>query len=92
MAMRRGWVGLAGVVVAAGVALADKPAGLPIDPLVEGREPTPLAREFHEPDRPPQPPEAVSGPAAPRPIGELVEVILSLVTFQLGTVPVGEPG
>lgn len=88
MTMRRGWAGLLGVVVAAGVAVADKPAGLPIDPLVEGREPTPLAREFHEPDRPPLPPESVAAPAAPKPLAELIDVLLSLFTFPLGLVPV----
>jgi hypothetical protein len=41
---------LAGVIVAGGVALADKPSSPPADPHVEGREPTPIAREFHLPD------------------------------------------
>ena len=48
--MRKCLLGLTGLLVAAGVAVADKPAGGTIDPHVEGREPTPLAREFYQPD------------------------------------------
>ena len=44
--MRKCLAGIAGVLLAAGVAVA-------IDPHVEGREPTPMAREFHEADAPP---------------------------------------
>ena len=51
--MRKCVMAMAGMLVAAGVAAADKPTGLPVDPHVEGREPTPIAREFHEADAPP---------------------------------------
>ena len=44
--MRQCFAGIAAVLLAAGVAAA-------IDPHVEGREPTPIAREFHTPDVPP---------------------------------------
>lgn len=50
--MRRCLFGVAGVLLAAGVATADKSSSVPADPHVEGREPTPLARQFHEPDPP----------------------------------------
>lgn len=51
--MRKSLLGLAGVFVAAGVAVAGKPSSVPAHPHVEGREPTPIAREFHQPDAPP---------------------------------------
>jgi hypothetical protein len=50
--MRKCLLGVAGVLVAAGVAVADKSSSPSADPHVEGREPTPLARQFHEPDPP----------------------------------------
>lgn len=50
--MRKILFAVAGVLVAAGSALADKSSSPPADPHVEGREPTPLARQFHEPDLP----------------------------------------
>ena len=43
--MRKCLVGMFGVLLASGIAVA-------IDPHVEGREPTPIAREFHIPDAP----------------------------------------
>jgi hypothetical protein len=44
MGTRNGLLGLAGVFVLAGVA-----AARPTDPHVDGREPDPVAREFHAP-------------------------------------------
>lgn len=90
-------LGLAAVVAAAGLA-AGKPPGLPIDPQVEGREPNPVARDFHEPEAVPAGFGAVSvapattgaepGPNAGRlaALSRLGETILDRLTIPLGTV------
>jgi hypothetical protein len=97
MPMRTGLMGLAGVLVAAGAAAA-RPPGLP--PHVEGREPTPIAREFHEPDA--VVPAGGTVPALPRltwtpdvtPLAGLItgvyDVMLNRLTVPLGAVPVPE--
>lgn len=95
MWMRRGLMGLAGVVAAAGLAAADKPTGLPINPHVENREPNPVAREFHE-DAPPAPSAMAAWEQRPRAGGCLVrdlidefrELLLCRLTIPLGTVPI----
>lgn len=48
MSVRNGLLGVVAVLALAGVAAADPP----VNPLVEGREPNPVAREFHEPASP----------------------------------------
>ena len=44
MSLRNGLLGLAALVAMTGSVLAAPP----VDPLVEGREPNPVVREFHE--------------------------------------------
>jgi len=46
MFARIGWVGLLSVVTCAGTAAAKSP-GVPAGPVVEGREPSPVAREYY---------------------------------------------
>jgi hypothetical protein len=50
MLQRNGLLGLTGLVAVAGLAVA-APAP-PINPQVEGREPNPVIREFHETEKP----------------------------------------
>jgi hypothetical protein len=59
MAPRRGLFGLAGVIAAAGLAAGEPP----VNPLVEGRESDPVAREFYQPEKPPG--GSVSAPMMP---------------------------
>lgn len=49
MATRNRLLGLAGLVAAAGVAAASPPGGAD-RPQVDGREPTPIARDYYEPE------------------------------------------
>ena len=49
MSLRKWLPGLVGVLAVAGVA----PAEPPVNPLVEGREPDPVTREFYQSDKPP---------------------------------------
>ena len=90
MFLRSGVLGLGGVLAAAGAA---KPPELPAGPPVEGREPTPIAREFHQPDA--RPPEAVlTWWTEPAPLEELFSgaraAVLNRLTVPLGRAPVGE--
>ena len=92
MFLRTGVLGLAGVLVGAGAAAA-KPPGLPAGPPVEGREPTPIAREFHQPDA--RPAESLlTWWAEPAPLEEffsgLRSAVLNRLTVPLGRAPVGE--
>jgi hypothetical protein len=97
------WLGRTAVAVVAVVGLgADKPPGLPADPQVEGREPDPVARDFHRPEVVTSrygtgswaPPRAT--PARPGLMkaiaGEVWAVVLDRFTVPLGTVPVDGPG
>lgn len=88
------WKWLFGILGATGVAMAAA-AAPPMNPLVDGREPDPVARQFHEPDRVYGGYVAPVEPAAPSTwvsIGEgLWELMLDRLTFPLGTaVPTGE--
>jgi hypothetical protein len=49
MSMRNGLLGLA-AMLAVTTAAAAAPPGPPVDPLVDGREPDPVAREFYQPE------------------------------------------
>jgi hypothetical protein len=88
MAMRNGLLGLAGTVAVAGGLRAEPPA----HPLVEGREPNPVVREFHEPEPPPftyangfvrSGRAEVEGVSVPRWWG----LMMDHLTMPLGTVP-----
>lgn len=90
MSPRKGLLGLLGVLAVAGVVAAEPP----INPLVEGRELDPIAREFHEPDRSPggyMPgpmfPERTNPGAWGAMIAGVWQVILDRFTFPLGTAP-----
>jgi hypothetical protein len=99
MARRTGQLWLTAVVATVGLG-ADKPPGLPADPRVEGREPDPVAREFHRPES--AAPRYGTGPVVPpratpaRPglveaiVGGMWETALDRLTMPLGTVPVGD--
>jgi hypothetical protein len=100
MSVRNGLLGLAGLLAAVAVATA-KPPELPGDPLPQGREPTPVARELFEPDVPapslgalravPVRPLLPTGGCAAvmgDVVAELQESAFDRVTFPLGTVPV----
>jgi hypothetical protein len=87
MALRKGVLGLIGVVAAVGSMRAEPP----VNPLVEGREPNPVVREFHEPE---PAPFSYGGPVQPeRSQGEEVsvpswwELMMNHFTVPLGTVP-----
>jgi len=94
MAPRRGLLGLAGVIAAAGLAAGEPP----VNPLVEGRESDPVAREFYLPEKPPG--GGVSAPVMPEQTdpdrdaagawGAIVEgaweALLDRLTFPLGLV------
>jgi hypothetical protein len=96
MARRKGLLGLAAAVAAVGLG-ADKPPGLPADPRVEGREPNPVVREFHQAD--PATPDYGAGPVPPARagagdygmwtgiMGVVWEAMLDHFTMPLGTVP-----
>lgn len=100
MSMRSRLCALAGVLAAAGAGAA-KPPELPVGPLVEGVEPTPLAREFYQPDV--RGPEFGTRPALPGWDGRGAEAsplvdfitgvraaVLNRLTIPLGMVPVKE--
>lgn len=80
-----------GVMALAGMARAVPP----VDPYVEGREPNPVAREFHQPDTtaggyvPPYE-EPAAGAAWLLPALQAWE-LLDQLTVPLGTAPMGEP-
>jgi hypothetical protein len=88
-------------MLAAAGALAAKPPGLPVGPLVEGVEPTPLARDFYEAVGP-RPsfgagvvPPGWSGPGEDAtPLADLIlgvrDAVLNRLTVPLGTVPLRE--
>ena len=97
MSMRIALLGLGGVLAAAGATEA-KPPGLPVGPLAEGVEPTPVAREYYEPGvrRPdvwagPVPGWAGRGDEA-TPLADLIvgvrDAVLNRLTVPLGVVPV----
>ena len=79
-----------------------KPPELPVDPHVQGRELSPIAREFYEPDVPPVSLEALRAvPVRPQPrpvegmsladvVSEMQEAAFDRITFPLGAVPVSE--
>jgi hypothetical protein len=103
MVLRKGMLSLVGGITLTGAAVA-KPPGEPTPPLVDGREPTPIAREFHTTDHPPAafgtitlPTSRAPGKATPSgalPLAELVTGVWSemfnRLTMPLGTVPVRE--
>jgi hypothetical protein len=94
MSKRIGLLGAAGVLAAAGLAAAQKPPGLPVNPHVECREPTPAARELHLPESPAPGQPHVAGyrpvPASPLAVllADVHELLLNRLTIPLGTVPV----
>jgi hypothetical protein len=92
MTVRNGLLGLGAFVVMAGAGAADSPRG----PLVEGREPNPVARQFYEPE--PRtfgygggPVAREEGPGLPAPgvgpVGMPWDLMLNEFTVPLGTVP-----
>lgn len=103
MRVRNHLLGLAGLLAAAGVAAANPP-GDAVRPQVDGREPTPIARDYYEPEA------AVAGFSAvasfpmkslPRnaedgaiPLGDFASgfrnAVLNYMTVPLGTVPIGD--
>jgi hypothetical protein len=97
MSMRSGLFGLAGVLVVTGTAAA-KPPDLPAEPLVEGREPTPVAREYYEADlsRPAAggaqflPPQTMPVWPVADFFSEVYDTVLNRLTIPLGTAPVRE--
>jgi hypothetical protein len=98
MSPRKGMLGLVGVLGLAGLAAGEPP----VNPLVEGREPNPVAREFHQPETPVG--GYVAGPEVPEqshPAAWLVltcviwDAMLDRLTFPLGTAAMtgpAEPG
>ncbi|MDB5313839.1 MAG: hypothetical protein JWO38_8041 [Gemmataceae bacterium] len=97
MSMRSGLLGLAGVLAVTG-ATAAKPPDLPAEPLVEGREPTPVVREYYEADVP-RPavgvvPTLPPRSGSPRPVADFLsgfrDTMLNRLTIPLGPAPVRE--
>lgn len=70
MKIRTGLLGLAVGVAAAGWALG-KPPGLPLNPQDQGKEPPPVARDFHQADEPMPPLAFPLRVPAGRPTGPL---------------------
>lgn len=100
MLRRNAFFGLAALLAVATAATA-KPPDVPTPSQVEGREPTPLAREFYEVDVPTPLPESFSilpygskWPVDPTPLTDFVtgvrDVVLNRLTVPLGAVPVRE--
>lgn len=87
MRTRIGLLGLLGILVGGGSALAEKPSGLPADVRPDGTEPTPVARELHATSAV----TAQDEPSAAAVAGAVAFVrdwLLSYSIVQLGTVPV----
>jgi hypothetical protein len=90
MSMRNGLL-LAGLLAVAGTAAA-KPPELPAEPLVQGREASPIAREFFQPE--PRPGVVGSlrsltpNDREPMPLGKLVRGMQGAATGRL-TIPLG---
>lgn len=100
MSIRNGLLGLVGLLAATAAAAA-KPPELPGEPLVQGREPTPVARDLYEPDAQPlalgalravpvRPLLPVVGCAAVmgEVVAEMQESAFDRITVPLGAVPV----
>lgn len=100
MSMRNGLLGLAGLLTATG-AIAAKPPELPADPRVQGWEPTPIAREFHEAEQGPAvrgslrmvpmrsvSPRPAAGTGMGKVMSEMGDAGLSRITVLLGPIPV----
>jgi hypothetical protein len=96
MDTRNSLLGLAGVVALTATA-AGKPPDLPAEPHVEGREASPVAREFYEPIAPPTRGLLPTHPLPkwatdPAPLADLVagirDTVLNRLTVPLGMVPV----
>ncbi len=96
-----GWLVLGVVFLVVGVAWAEPP----INPLVEGREPNPVAQQFHEAQQAPvgylvQPvaPARTNPERLDQPVSwiammeELVTLMLDRLTIPLGTVPIHTNG
>ncbi|HVL12024.1 MAG TPA: hypothetical protein VM529_05635 [Gemmata sp.] len=93
MSMRRGLLGLAGLAAVAGLTAAQPPLG-----AVEGREPNPVARQFHAEDPPTLGYGVVAAAPAPRAaagfdaqrlaVDFLSDLLPDQLTMPLGTVPV----
>jgi hypothetical protein len=83
----KGILGLVGVLALAGLTAAEPP----VNPLVEGRETDPVAREFHLPEKPLC--GYVSGPVVPERSnpGAWVAIMAGIcdVLFDRFTVPLG---
>lgn len=88
MALRKCLLGLAGAIAVAGVTAAEPP----INPLVEGREPDPVTREYYLPEKPlggyvssPMMPERVNPDVWVAIAAGVLEAMLDRLTFPLGT-------
>jgi hypothetical protein len=95
MSKRIGLLGAAGVLAAAELAAAQKPPGLPVNPHVECREPTPAVRELHLPGEAPGPTHKAAyrpPPASPLAglLADIHEMLLNRLTIPLGTVSIGD--
>ena len=103
MLLRSRLFGIVGVVTIAGAGVAQPPGGAN-PPLVDGREPTPIAREFYTNDNPTTafgtitlPVARAPGQSAPKSVAPLAEFVagvwnemLNRLTIPLGAVPVRE--
>ena len=86
MSLRTGLLGLAGVLAVAGLAAAEPP----VNPLVEGRELDPVAREFNMPEQPlggyvaPVTPERTDPSVWIELMADVWDLLLDQFTFPLG--------